>query len=192
MTRKGFDMEKNRFTLIEMMIVVATVGIVALMLTPVIIFAWKTGYVQDFDKRYPGVLDEKMKNDIARSNANFDDDTWNEFRSVSRGEMKLEDANLLKRHFPKIKKNDGTMSSTSGDTYERWCSFTGNPKGWTRQEFEALAEKDQVIELRFANWATITGNPKGFTEEQFNALKAKGLVSFPSKDKKPEFNPGGF
>lgn len=78
---------------------------------------------------------------------------------------------------------DSNISMGSGDLYDQWSNFTGNPKKLTKQQFDILKDQDLIDELKFSTWSYVTGNPQSLTEDQFEALRKQDAISFPVKEK---------
>jgi prepilin-type N-terminal cleavage/methylation domain-containing protein len=174
-------MISHRFTLIELIVVIAIVAILAGIMLPVISKAVQTSRMKKFVEAYQDAIPADTLKNLAfeKLPGEGHELAYEEFDKVADGKMKLDEAASLQPY-----RQGSTAGETQGDLYERWAKYTGNPKGWTRQEFEALAAQNEIPELMYHKWAELTGNPKAFTREQFEALKAKNLVSFPAKEEK--------
>lgn len=174
-------MISHRFTLVELLFVITIVAILAGLSMPVFSNAMQTSRMKRFVETYKDAIPADTLKNLAfcKLPGEGHELAYEEFNRVADGKLKLDDAAALQPY-----RQGSTAGETQGDLYERWSKFTGNPKGWTRQEFDALAAKDEVPELLYHKWAELTGNPKGFTNNQFDALKSKGIVSFPAKEEK--------
>jgi len=172
---------KSHFNLVELLVVVAIIAILAAMLFPALIPIAKA---KSFREKYGAAIPTETVRGILTNKipADADNDTKekirNQLNEVIDGKTTLDDASLLQ----KFRADKKTEQEATGDTFERWSAFTGNPSKWSKQEFDALVEKNQVPELQYRTYVSLTGNIKDFTEEQFNTLKAKGLVPFPVKE----------
>jgi hypothetical protein len=157
------------FAFIATVIVLLFVG---LMILCIVIEKRDSNDYETFNKQYPNSLNFLN----FRQYCGLDSKLKKEVHDVVSGLKKLEDTTQLKN----IIRQDTvkTEKSIDKDLYDRWVTFTDNPKKLTRQEFNALAEKDLITELKFYNWCNSTGNPKHFTKEQFDVLKEKGLLTF--------------
>jgi len=78
--------------------------------------------------------------------------------------------------------SEPSVQMASGELYNQWASFTGNPQKLSKQQFKVLKGKDLIKELHYSAWRVATGNPQGLTEDQFEALKEADSISFPIKE----------
>jgi len=183
---KSCCIKKQNFELIELLVVTAIIAIIAGILLPALRKARCLGREINFNNQVKESLniDEPLFNRkdyvMYYNNPEFVE----EIKLITLGEKDIRDSNhpVLKQRLAALNIDSTTVKMNTGDLYNQWSKFTGNPKKLTRQQFDILKSKNLIDELKFSTWAYITGNPQSLTEEQFEALREENAISFPVKE----------
>jgi len=173
---------KQRFTLPELLVVTAILLILVGMLVPALARAIRLSRHINFCSHARTQLD--LKEDVKLLSIEefcgvYETEAFHpELMDLCEGKKKFSETTIpiIKTKMRNIGK---TVKVQSGDLYQQWSVFTGNPQKLSRQQFNILREKDLIEELHFDTWDRVTGNPQELSKEQFEALKANNAISFP-------------
>jgi len=162
-------MRKRNFTIIEFFVVICIILILAGMLIPAITRSRDV-------RRYNVWLDQEglSKDDVSIEKflkifVNRDE-TGKVVVNWDALPQKTENNEVKKKEDKSEDKTEKELESKTYDTYTLWCKKTGNPKKYSRKEFDALKEQGIIKECTFDFYKYSTGNPRSLTEEEFNAL----------------------